>query len=614
MHNTTRRTALKQIAAGSTLLLPSLAMARSRNEAKKIKLGLITDLHGGLAVDADERLDLFLKAMETQKCDALVQLGDFAYPNAKHQTYADKFNAAHDTTIHAIGNHEFDYGLKRKDCFQAWGIDAAYYSKDLAGLNVIVLDGNEKGSTGYKGGYPSYIGEQQLNWLEQELSRSTKPVLILSHQPLAGRIAVDNAAAVQELLSGYKSKIIACLNGHSHVDSLYLERDVPYLHINSASYYWVGGKTRMAYYTKPLFTTVTIDPEQATMEVAPKAGEWGDKSPKKIGYFDRKDAPPEAIVTPQIRNHHISPVELRVMTWNIWGRLNQDPRYTVDKRTARQRTIEIIRESGVDLVAMIETYGSAADIAQALNFHFYTTASDANLCIFSRYPLSDVELLEGLNPFSFIAATVTLPRGQKVRIYDIWLTSGGRHIVEIKNKSVSDEEFTQGDENRHEHLRQLLSHPTFQRDLAASDKIPLIAAGDFNCVSHLDHNTETKQAGLNHSRVLPIAVSKAMAEVGFTDSYRHANPDIKKTTLGHTWTAVGKDYFYESGKGFVKTAKHPRPEYQDPYARIDYIYSKGSLTASESRVIERHHDFPDRQFPVFPSDHAAVATTFRVGS
>ena len=95
---------------------------------------------------------------------------------------------------------------------------------------------------------------------------------------------------------------------------------------------------------------------------------------------------------------------------------------------------------------------------------------------------------------------------------------------------------------------------------------------------------------------------------------RQANPDIKKTTLGHTWTAVGKDYVYESGKGFVKTDKHPRPEYQDPYARIDYIYSKGSLTASESRVIERHHDFPDRQFPVFPSDHAAVATTFRVGS
>ena len=613
MHNTTRRTALKQTAAaGSALLLPSLALASSPSKDKKIKLGLITDLHGGLAVDADARLGAFLEAMKTEKCDALVQLGDFAYPNAKHQTYADKFNAAHDTTIHAIGNHEFDYGLKREDCYRAWGIDAAYYSKDVADLTVIVLDGNEKGSPGYRGGYPSFIGEQQLKWLEQELSRSEKPVLILSHQPLAGRIAVDNAATIQELLSGYKSKIVACLNGHSHVDSLHLERDVPYLHINSASYYWVGGKTRMAYYTKPLFTTVTIAPEQATLEVAPQAAEWQDKSPKEIGYFDRKDAPPEAIVTPQIRGHHVSSLELNVMTWNIWGRLNQDPRYSVDKRTARRRTIEIIRESGADLVAMIETYGSAADIAKELNYHFHTPSADANLCIFSRYPLSDVELLEGLNPFSFIAATVTLPRGQKIRVYDIWLTSGGRHIVEIKNKSVSDEEFARGDENRHEHLNQLLSHPTFQRDLAASDETPLIAAGDFNSVSHLDHSVETRQAGLNHSRVLPIAVSNAMEAAGFTDSYRHANPDIKESTLGHTWTAVGKDYVYESGKGFVKTDNHPRPEYQDPYARIDYIYSKGKLTTSQSRVIERHHDFPDRQFPAFPSDHAAVITTFQV--
>ncbi len=61
-----------------------------------------------------------------------------------------------------------------------------------------------------------------------------------------------------------------------------------------------------------------------------------------------------------------SSTALKVMTWNIWGRLNQDPRYTIDKKTARERTIEIIRESGADIVAMIETDGSAADIAMSL--------------------------------------------------------------------------------------------------------------------------------------------------------------------------------------------------------------------------------------------------------
>ncbi len=612
MTKTSRREVIKTLSAvGGSLVLPSLSLACSSTHAS-VKLGVIADLHGGLAVDADARLDAFLLAMKHEDCDALVQLGDFAYPNAEHQRFADKFNAAHEQTIHVIGNHEFDHGLKRADCFKAWGIDAAYYRRDVGGLRILVLDGNEKGSPTHAGGYPSYVGKRQQEWLEKELADSQRPVLILSHQPLAGASAVNNAAEMQSLLARHKSKTVACLNGHSHVDSLVQIDGVPYLHVNSASYYWVGGKQRMAYYRDPLFTTLTINPETATLNVTARTSSWSDKSPKQIGYFDRKNAPPEPIVTPQIRPHHISPSEVKVMTWNIWGRLNEDPRYTVNDTTARQRTIDIVRESKADVVAMIETYGSAADIAASLNFHHHTPAEDANLCIFSRYPLSDVELLSGLNPFSFLAATVTLPRGQHVRVYDIWLTSGGRHIVEIKDTSVSDETFTSGDDNRFAHLRKLLDHPRFQRDVKASREVPLIVAGDFNCVSHLDHTEATRSVGLNHSRVLPIKVSNAMVAAGFADTYRTANPRITEKTLGHTWTTVGKDYVYQSGKGFVSTDKHPRPEYQDPYARIDYIYSRGGLKVIDSDVVTRHPNYKDTKFPAFPSDHAAVVTTFAV--
>ena len=612
----TRRTALATLGAfGASATIPSFALAKRRLLGGPVKLGVVADLHGGLAVDAESRLDSFLMAMKDEACDALVQLGDFAYPNLEHQVFPDKFNAAHHETVHVIGNHEFDYGLTRADCCDSWGIEKSYYRRDVNGLRLLILDGNETGSPTHRGGYPAFIGHKQQAWLARELEGADLPVLILSHQPLAGVSAVDNAKDIQQLLAEHTSKVVACLNGHSHVDALVQIAGVPYLHVNSASYYWVGGATRMAYYAAPLFCTITIDPATATLNVAPASSDWKGKSPKQLGYFDREGSPPESIVTPRIRPHHVSPSELKVMTWNIWGRLNEDPRYTIDGKTSRDRTIEIIRHSGADVVAMIEAYGSAAEIAASLGFDYYTTADDANLCIFSRYPLSEIEVLDGLNPFSFIAATVTLPRGQKVRVHDIWLTSGGRHLVAIKDRSVSDEEFARGDDIRFDHVKLLLDHPAFKKDVEAADSIPLIVAGDFNSVSHLDHTPATRRSGLNQSRALAIRVSQAMQDAGFTDAYRAAHPQVTAETLGHTWTTVGTDYVYESDKGFVKTDEHPRPHYRDPYARIDYIYAQGKkLQVLSSDVVSRHPEDPTRGFPEFPSDHAAVVAKFRVSS
>ncbi len=632
MKEQTRRTVLKTI--GTTCLTFSLPaqLFASRRPPTLIRLGVIADLHGGLAIDAESRLDVFLNAMAEKNCDALIQLGDFAFPNEKHQSYADKFNAGHDNTIHVIGNHEFDFGLTRVDCQKAWGIEAAYYGRDLKGLRLLVLDGNEKGSPTDQGGYSSYIGHEQMNWLEAELKAAEKPVMILSHQPLAGIAAIDNATEIQELLTQHKDKILFCINGHSHVDSLLQVDGVSYLHINSASYYWVGGETRMAYYKDTLFTTINIDLENYVVSVEAKATSWMGDSPAAINYFDRDEAPPETIVTPAIRERLVdvrenkvqtrpnlasdgSATALKVMTWNIWGRLNQDPRYTIDDKTARERTIEVIRESGADIVAMIETYGSAAEIANALQFHHYTPSADANLCIFSRYPLTDIAPLEGLSLFSFIAATATLPSGQKVRVYDIWLTSSGRHIVEIKNKDLSDQKFCEGDDVRFEMLEKFLAHDEVQRYLANSNRVPVIVAGDFNCVSHLDHTIGTRHSKLNQARIVSTKVSKAMHKAGFEDSYRLSNPDILGSTLGHTWTTVGMGYVYEADKGFVPVKENPAPEYRDPYARIDFIYSIGSkLQAETSMVITHHPSQAERSFPEFPSDHAAVLTEFRVRS
>ncbi len=305
------------------------------------------------------------------------------------------------------------------------------------------------------------------------------------------------------------------------------------------------------------------------------------------------------------------PAQIKVLTWNIWGKLNQEPRYTIAGKTARERMIEILKESGADIITMTETYGSAKDIAESLNYNYFTPSPTDNLTIFSRYTLENAGEVKKLSSFSFISATVKIPGGKKIRIYNIWLTSGGRHIVEIKNKELSDKEFAAGDDIRYDHIQKLLTHPDFLNDVALSDKIPLIVSGDFNSVSHLDYTPETRQNGLNISRILSIKVSKAMQKAGFMDTYRYVHPVITQENLGYTWTTVGMGFMYKEAEGFIPVSENLKPQYRGLFARIDYIYYTGRKLKPVSSVTISHHPSNlKRSFPEFPSDHAAVLTVF----
>ncbi len=66
--------------------------------------------------------------------------------------------------------------------------------------------------------------------------------MIISHQPIAGSYAIDNAEEIQKILSKHSDKVVLAMNGHTHIDLLIEVDDIPYLHINSASYHWLGSK------------------------------------------------------------------------------------------------------------------------------------------------------------------------------------------------------------------------------------------------------------------------------------------------------------------------------------------------------------------------------------
>ena len=318
-----RRIFLKTAALSSLMLgnLEAWAWGNGLSK-KKIKIGLISDLHQDVMPDGTERLEAFLAYMKKKKVDALVQLGDFAVPSAQNQALINRFNQAHLEVFHVLGNHDIDYGHSFEQCVQAYGMPARYYSKNLKGIKILVLDGNEEGSPKPTQGYPAYIGKEQQEWISSELEAANEPVLILSHQPLAGIYPLDNAQEMQDLLGKFADKIILAINGHAHVDQHLVVKGVNYFHLNSASYYWVGsGLAHLSHpedvhtkhpelaftcpYSESLFGLLTLDLENGILQLEGRKASWVGPSPQELGisYLTEKEKKENLI--PEIRAKQI---------------------------------------------------------------------------------------------------------------------------------------------------------------------------------------------------------------------------------------------------------------------------------------------------------------------
>jgi hypothetical protein len=121
----------------------------------------------------------------------------------------------------------------------------------------------------------------------------------------------------------------------------------------------------------------------------------------------------------------------------------------------------------------------------------------------------------------------------------------------------------------------------------------VVLVGDFNAPSHLDRTDA------------PWPVTRAAEEAGLRDSYREIHPDPVRDP-GHTWSPIHVVHPEEgSGSG--------RPEPQD---RIDFVLHNGrGLRALDSRtlVAGTPEPWPKVAANAWPSDHAAVVTTFVLG-
>lgn len=266
------------------------------------------------------------------------------------------------------------------------------------------------------------------------------------------------------------------------------------------------------------------------------------------------------------------PVDVRVMTWNIWKGGRED-----GAEVGPQRVVEVIRSSGADIVAMQETYGSGERIAEALGFHLL--ARGTNVAILSRHRI--VEDLSVFEEFKCVGGLVALPDGRRIAVYSVWLP----YEADIWLPEARDPDDVPA---------MLAACAPSARDLAAIrdaiaerlagpqyEGVPLVIAGDFNAMSHLDYSEVARS---QYGAVVEWPTSRVLTDAGFRDSYRERNPIVDRRR-DRTWSP-----------------RFPDQE-QD---RIDFIHDRGdALETLASRTIDEH--------PIlFPSDHAAVLTTFRL--
>ncbi|GAA3582223.1 metallophosphoesterase family protein [Snuella lapsa] len=246
--------------AGAAMVLPIDGFSNSLGR-ENIEIGIIADVHQDVIHDGVERLRVFLDEAKKRHPDFIIQMGDFALPNKENQPFLDTWNAYKGDKYHVLGNHDMrDHGFTREQTMTWWDMNERYYSFDKKGVHFIVLDGNDPNPKPWSG-YDRYIGEEQKNWLIQDLQNTNKPTIVFSHQTL--QLEYDGVANMKEIRgiledankkAGFK-KVMCCLSGHTHTDYMTHINGIYYLQINSASYRWVGGDYKTIRYSEAIDKT-----------------------------------------------------------------------------------------------------------------------------------------------------------------------------------------------------------------------------------------------------------------------------------------------------------------------------------------------------------------------
>lgn len=300
-----RRKFLKQsVKTGLMVSLPLSLSAFNIQQTKKLKIGIVADVHQDVIHDGVERLRFFMDDMKKRNPDFIIQMGDFALPHLYNQPFLDVWNQFEGPKFHILGNHDMrDHGYTKDQTMTWWKMEKRYYSFDQGAFHFIILDGNDQNPKPWSG-YDRYIGQEQQEWLKNDLEGTKKPTIVFVHQSLESEGGIANREEIRRILemakiSSSQSKVLACLSGHHHTDYSKEINGIPYIQINSMSYKWVGGKYQherfaphieQAYphlkstcpYKDPLYTVLTLDVDEGKLHLEGRKTSFIAPTPEEL--------------------------------------------------------------------------------------------------------------------------------------------------------------------------------------------------------------------------------------------------------------------------------------------------------------------------------------------
>ncbi len=144
----------------------------------------------------------------------------------------------------------------------------------------------------------------------------------------------------------------------------------------------------------------------------------------------------------------------------------------------------------------------------------------------------------------------------------------------------------------------------------------IILGGDFNEPSHLDWTKGTAQLYDHHGVVIHWTCSTLLTEAGFVDSYRKLYPNPIMHT-GFTYPSANKDMPINRLTWAPKSDERERIDfiYYYPNPRIKVLRSiilGSDYSISRSKEVKEEGDEFMLPLGVWPSDHKALLTTFRL--
>jgi alkaline phosphatase len=226
------------------------SLAENASAPPAVRIGLLTDIHYGDKVPAGTRfyreslgkMDEAVAAFNKEQPGFVVELGDLVDRAETVEQELEwlaaiekRFSATVAPRHYVLGNHCVDTLTKAEFAAHTAASKTPHYSFDHAGYHFVILDAcyrSDGTPYGRKNSdwQDANIPEAQLQWLRDDLAKSSSPIIVFAHQRLdaGGKHSVRNADTVRALLE-QSGRALAVFQGHSHKNEYQQIRGIHYV-------------------------------------------------------------------------------------------------------------------------------------------------------------------------------------------------------------------------------------------------------------------------------------------------------------------------------------------------------------------------------------------------